>query len=97
MLPSVVFATAIEPPKTIHAFNLLLDFANSRQRRLVAVLLPITLRGIERTPQINVPFVHCEGVAPASFHLGSVGFRICEPVTSVRDGAFDQGYDPADA
>ena len=58
--------------------------------RFVSILLPFTLRGCQRVAQIDVPFVHREGVAPASFHLGRFGIRICETVAAMRNGALHQ-------
>ena len=59
--------------------------------------VPLSLCSFKRLAQIDVPFVHSEGVAPANFHLGPFGVRIRELVAPVCNGALDQIKDPPGA
>ncbi len=58
----------------------------------------ISLDGcFERLLQADLPLMQREGVAPANFHLGPRGFRLCETIASMRNGALDKVYDLAEA
>ena len=74
-----------------------LDLADARQRVLGAVPV-ISLDGsVERLLQADLPLMQREGVAPANFHLGPRGIRLCETIASMRNGALDKVDDLAEA
>ncbi len=71
--------------------------ADARQRVLGAVPV-ISLDGcFERLLQADLPLMQREGVAPASFHLSLRGFRLCETIASMRNGALHKVYHLAEA
>ena len=58
----------------------------------------ISLDGcFERLLQADLPLMQREGVAPANFHLGPRGFRLCETIASMRNGALNKVYDLVEA
>ena len=73
-----------------------LDLADARQRVLGAVPVPSLDGSFERLLQA-VPLMQREGVAPAIFHLSLRGIGLCETIASMRNRAFDEIYNLAEA
>ena len=76
------------------AFQFALKFADARECRVIAILMPLPFSRVERPPQTHLPVMHCEGVAPAICHLSLLRVGFCELVTLMRNGAFHECYHP---